>query len=115
MAWRPYPLHDPPQLSRLIVGGLPKLGAQLVMLHRVGTYQDELWLAGGLGVDGIELRPGLTDEDQFATSSHTIQSISPVGSWTVSAMLRLVNAMRVLLGKGIADGPSSVRRIGANV
>src|SRR6516165_3842148 len=67
MAWRPYPLHDPPQLSRLIVGGLPKLGAQLVMLHRVGTYQDELWLAGGLGVDGIELRPGLTDEDQFAT------------------------------------------------
>jgi hypothetical protein len=61
----PHTTH--PSSRAFIVGGLPKLGAQLVILHRVGNYQDELWLAGGLGVDGIELRPGLTDEDQFAT------------------------------------------------
>jgi hypothetical protein len=36
-------------------------------MHR--SYPDELWLTRGLGVDGIELRPGLTDEDQPATTS----------------------------------------------
>jgi hypothetical protein len=60
-------LYDPPQLARLVVGGLPKLRAELVILCCIGTYQDKRWLIDRLGVDGIELRPGLTDEDKLAS------------------------------------------------
>jgi hypothetical protein len=60
-------LDDPPQLARLDVGCLPNPSAELVIAYCIGTYHDELRLTDGLGVDGIGLRLGLTDDDQLAT------------------------------------------------
>ena len=59
------PLHDPPELSRLIAGRLPRLSQELMVVCVGAALYYKLRLIGALGVGSIEAERG--DDDQIAT------------------------------------------------
>ena len=62
---KPTPLHDPPELSRLIAGRLPRLSEELMVVGVGAALYYKLRLIGALGVGSIEAERG--DDDQVAT------------------------------------------------
>ena len=58
-------LHDPPELSRLIAGRLPRLSEELMVVGVGAALYYKLRLIGALGVGSIEAERG--DDDQVAT------------------------------------------------
>src|SRR6476646_11651531 len=55
---RERPLHDPPQLARLVVGCLPSPRKHYIVIGRRAALENELRLSSGFVVDGAEVVGG---------------------------------------------------------
>jgi len=73
-------LHDPPQLTCLVVGELPGASKHHIVVGLRAALQDELRLSGRFVVDGAEIVAGKRD-NKLSLPHDTLNFRSPPIHW----------------------------------